>query len=328
MEYTTLGRTGFEVSRICLGCMSFGSKEWQDWVLEEEESLPIIERAIDLGINFFDTANIYSHGESERILGTVLPDIRRQAVVATKVWGPMRESGEYDDDFSQGLDRKNIQQQLESSLKRLGVDCVDLYQIHRWDSQTPIASTLRTLDDLISQGHIRHIGASSMWAHQFSRALETSKQRSFDRFQTMQNHYNLVYREEEREMLPLCRNRDVAVIPWSPLAKGYLSRPHDEYHSTLRGQTDHYIHKRGYEDHAGQDINQRVQELAERKGATMAQIALAWVLRQNPVASVIVGPTEVEHIEQAAGALELDLSDEECAFLEEPYEPVPIKGHE
>src|SRR6056297_1564461 len=219
MEYTTLGSTGMEVSRICLGCMSFGSSDWREWVLDDEESTAIIDRAIDLGINFFDTANMYSNGESERILGDALEGYREESVVATKGYFQMRE----DDPNSGGLSRKAIEQELAASRERLGMETIDLYQIHRWDDDTPIETTLRALDDAVRRGQVRHIGASSMWAHQFQRALQVSDREGLARFETMQNLYHLAYREEEREMYPLCDRENVGTIPWSPLGAGYLT---------------------------------------------------------------------------------------------------------
>ena len=324
MEYTTLGQTGMEVSRIALGCMSFGSSDWRSWVLDEEESQPLIERAIDLGINFFDTANMYSLGESERILGNALEGRRDEMVVATKVFFQMDE----DDPNSAGLSRKTIEQELEASLDRLGMDTVDLYQIHRWDEQTPIEQTLEALDDSVRRGAVRSLGASSMWAHQFAEALHTSERRGLARFLTMQNHYNLLYREEEREMLPLAQKKNVGVIPWSPLARGYLARPHEEFDATARGAVDEHARNHPYFEGNGREINERVQELADQKDATMAQIALAWLLHKEWVDAPIVGTTSVEHLEQAVAALDISLSESDMAWLEAPYEPVPVSGHQ
>jgi aryl-alcohol dehydrogenase-like predicted oxidoreductase len=325
MEYTTLGSTGMEVSRICLGCMSFGTSEWRDWVLDEEESRPIIERAIDLGINFFDTANMYSGGESERVLGNVLDDYDRDRfVVATKGYFQMDE----DDPNSGGLSRKAIEQELDASLERLGMDTVDLYQTHRWDYDTPVEETLRALDDAVRRGKTRYVGTSSMWAHQFAAALHTSDLFDLERFQTMQNHYNLLYREEEREMLPLCEREGVGVIPWSPLARGYLARPHEEFDATARGESDQYAREHPYFEGGGREVNERVQQLAAERDLTMAQVALAWLLHKDWVDAPIVGTTSVEHLEDAVAAVDVDLSDSDVAFLEEPYEPVRVSGHE
>jgi len=324
MEYTTLGETGMEVSRICLGCMSFGTSDWREWVLDEDESLPIIERAIDLGINFFDTANMYSTGESERILGEALTGRREESVVATKGYFQMDE----DNPHSGGLSRKAIEQELAASLDRLGMETVDLYQTHRWDDETPIEVTLRTLDDAVRRGQVRHVGASSMWTHQFAEALQASERLGLERFVTMQNHYNLLYREEEREMLPFCSRENVAVIPWSPLARGYLARPHEEFDATARGESDDYAREHPYFAGNGREINERVGELADQKGATMAQIALAWLLDTEWVDAPIVGTTSIEHLEEAVEALELSLSESDREWLEAPYEPVPVSGHE
>ena len=323
MDYTTFGSTGTTVSEICLGCMSFGT-DWDDWTLDREESRELIERAIELGINFFDTANVYSYGESEEILGEVLSEYDRdEMVVATKVYGQMRD----DDPNSGGLSRKTIEQELDNSLERLGMDTVDLYQIHRWDYDTPIEQTLRALDDAVRRGKVRHVGASSMWAHQFADALHTSESLGLDRFVSMQNLYNLAYREEEREMLPLCANEDIAVMPWSPLAAGFLTRPHEEFESTTRGEHEADI-GRPYAEGGGREVNERVQELAAEKGVKMAQIALAWQFHKDWVTTPIVGTSSVEHLEDAVEALDVKLSDSDIAYLEEPYQPVRVSGHE
>jgi len=325
MEYDTLGSTGLSVSRICLGCMSFGGD--REWTLDPEESREVIDRAIELGINFFDTANVYSDGESERILGDALSEYDRdEFVVATKVYGSMDD----DDPNASGLSRKAIEQELANSLDRLGMDTVDLYQIHRYDEDTPIEETLRTLDDAVRRGQVRYIGASSMWAHQFADALHTSDSLGLERFVSMQNHYNLAYREEEREMMPLCEAEGVGAIPWSPLARGFLARPHDEFDTTERGRSEaeerddrHAVYRQG----GGVEINERVQELAEDHDATMAQIALAWHLHRDSVTAPIVGVSSVDHLEDAVDAVEISLSEDDLAYLEAPYEPVPISGH-
>ncbi|ELY86243.1 aldo/keto reductase [Natrialba taiwanensis] len=325
MEYTTLGSTGMEVSKICLGCMSFGSKDWYEWMLEKEESREIIERAIDLGINFFDTANTYSNGKSEEILGNVLADYDRdEQVVATKGHFPDEDDPYPNND---GLSRKALEQQLRRSLDRLGMDTVDLYQIHRWDYDTPIEETLRALDDAVRRNQVRYIGASSMWAHQFQEALYTSDRLGLERFATMQNHYALAYREEEREMLPLCEKEDIGVVPWSPLAHGYLTRPHEEIDATTRGETTDPLYAHPYRKGGGIEINERVEELAEEKGVTMAQIALAWHFHKDSVDAPIVGTTSIEHLEQAVEALDIDLSDSDIEYLEDPYEPVEVTTH-
>ena len=324
MEYTTLGDTGVEVSRICLGCMSFGSPAWGDWVLDEEAGIELVDRAVELGINFFDTANVYSRGESEVVLGDALSEYDRDAqVVATKVYFQMDD----DDPNSGGLSRKTIRQELDDSLDRLGMDAVDLYQIHRWDESTPISRTLRALDDVVSEGKAHYVGASSMWAHQFAEALHASDRLGLDRFATMQNHYNLAYREEEREMLPLCEKEGVGVLPWSPLARGYLARPHEEFETTERARTDQYATLERYAGGGGREVNERVQELAEQKDVKMAQIALSWLLHTEWVDAPIVGTTSVEHLEDAVEAVDVSLSDSDVDYLEEPYEPRPVVGH-
>jgi aryl-alcohol dehydrogenase-like predicted oxidoreductase len=325
MEYTTLGSTGMEVSKICLGCMSFGSKDWYEWMLEKGEAREIIERAIDLGVNFFDTANTYSSGKSEEILGNVLSEYDRdEQVVATKV----RFSGAKDHRNAKGLSRKTIEQELQHSLDRLGMETIDLYQIHRWDHNTPIEETLRTLDDAVRRGQVRYVGASSMWAHQFQKALYTSDRLGLEQFQTMQNHHALAYREEEREMLPLCEEEGIGVIPWSPLAHGYLTRPHEEIDATTRGETTDLLYDHPYREGGGLEINERVEELAGENGVTMAQIALAWHFQNDWVDAPIVGTTSVKHLEEAVEALEIDLSNSDIEYLEEPYEPLPVSTHE
>ncbi|MCD2203821.1 aldo/keto reductase [Halobacterium sp. KA-6] len=328
MEYTTLGSTGMEVSRICLGGMSFGVSDFHDWTLDEEGSREIIERAIDLGINFFDTANAYSNGESEEIIGNVLGEYDRdEHVVATKCYFPTNLFSDADEPHpnASGLSRKTVEQELENSLDRLGMDTIDLYQIHRWDYETPIEQTLRTLDDAVRRGNVRYIGASSMWTHQFAEALYTSEHLDLEQFMTMQDHYNLVYREGEREMFPFCEKEDIGVIPWSPLAQGYLTRPHEEMTATTRGEELTETHEE-YRMGGGPAVNERVEELAAEKGVTMAQLSLAWLLYQDVVDAPIVGTTSVEHLEQAVDALDIDLTDSELEYLEEPYEPLPIAG--
>ncbi len=325
MEYTTLGSTGIEVSRICLGCMSFGDPDWRDWVKGEEFGHDLVERAIELGINFFDTANMYSRGESERVLGDALSEYDRdRQVVATKGFFQMRD----DDPNSGGLSRKAIEQELSASLARLGMDTIDLYQTHRWDYNTPIETTLAALDDAVQRGKIRHAGGSSMWAHQFADALHTAQRKGYEGFVSMQNHYSLAYREEEREMLPLCEKNDIAVIPWSPLARGFLARPHEDYLSTTRAETDDYAQAHPYAEGGGKEINERVQEIAAEKGVKMPQIALAWLLHQDWVTAPIVGASSIRHLEDAVEAVEIELSASDQAYLEEPYKPVEVSGHE
>jgi aryl-alcohol dehydrogenase-like predicted oxidoreductase len=328
MEYTTLGDTGMTVSRVCLGCLSFGSG--REWTLDGEESRELIDRAIDLGINFFDTANVYSTGESEEILGEALADYDRdEQVVATKVHGDMNP----DNPNASGLSRKTIEQELEASLDRLGMDTVDLYQTHRWDDDTPIKETLRALDDAVRRENVRYVGTSSQWAHQFAEVLHTSERLGLERFVSMQNHYNLAYREEEREMLPLCEREGVGVIPWSPLARGYLTRPDEEFRETARGEfmDEHDRMSRRiatYRANGGREINGRVEELAAEYDATMAQIALAWLLGKEWVDAPIIGTTSIEHLEDAVAALDISLSDSDVEYLEEPYGPVAVHGHE
>jgi len=323
MEYTTLGDTGMTVSRICLGCMGFGGSgggETFDWTVDEPEATDVIDRALELGINFFDTANVYSRGESEEILGNTLSEYDRdEQVVATKVNGQMRD----DDPNSQGLSRKAIEQELDNSLERLGMETIDLYQIHRWDYDTRIEETLRALNDAVRRGKTRYVGASSMWAHQFAAALHASDSLGAEQFVTMQNHYNLVYREEEREMDPLCRTENVALVPWSPLAAGYLTQPHDGIDTNRAGM----MSPRRYDSPQSRAINERVRELADEEGVSMAQIGLAWLLHKD-VAAPIYGTTSIEHLEDAVEAVEISLSDSDLDYLEEPYEPVAIWGHE
>ena len=323
VEYTTLGATGAEVSRIGLGCMSFGDEE--PWMLDEAASREIIDRAVELGINFFDTANAYSAGDSEEILGRALDERdRTEQVVATKVFFPVEEGVN-----RSGLSRKTIEQELADSLDRLGMDTVDLLQIHRWDENTPIEETLRTLDDAVRRGDVRYTGASSMWAHQLARAQEVARAEGLEQFATMQNHYHLAYREEEREMLPLCQREGIGVIPWGPLGQGYLTRPLQELQSTARGDPEnHHNPTPEYGAGGGKAINERVRELADEYGVSMAQLSLAWLLHKDWVTAPIVGTTSVEHLEEAAEAVEIDISDSDMAYLEEPYEPQPIIGHD
>ena len=324
MEYTTLGNTGMTVSKICLGCMSFGDSDWREWVLDEEAGKEIVERALELGVNFFDTANMYSNGESERVLGEALEGHREESVVATKGYFQMND----DDPNSGGLSRKALEQELQHSLDRLGMDTIDLYQIHRWDYDTPIEETLSALDDAVRRGDVRYLGASSMWAHQFAESLHTSDRAGYERFATMQNHYNLAYREEEREMLPLCETEGIGVMPWSPLARGYLTRPHEDVDATLRGETEKHLYEHPYREGGGPAVNERVAELADEKGVKMAQIALSWLFHKEWVDTPIVGTTSVAHLEDAVEALDIDLSGSDVEWLEEPYEPVRVSGHE
>ncbi|WP_376795653.1 aldo/keto reductase [Thermogemmatispora sp.] len=327
MQYTRLGRTGLEVSRICLGCMSFGdATRWiHQWVLDEEQSRQIIKKALDLGINFFDTANVYSLGASEEIVGRALKDFARrdEVVIATKVFFGMREGPN-----GAGLSRKAILSEVDHSLKRLGTDYIDLYQIHRWDYQTPIEETLEALNDVVRAGKVRYIGASSMYAWQFQRALYVAEKHGWSRFVSMQNHLNLIYREEEREMLPLCRQEGIGVIPYSPLASGRLARERST-EGTLRAETDQ-IARLKYDATAAADqqIIDRLGEVAHRRAVPRAQIALAWLLQKDPVTAPIVGATKVRQLEEAVGALDVQLSAEEVAYLEEPYVPHRMVGPE
>jgi aryl-alcohol dehydrogenase (NADP+) len=321
MEYTRLGNTGLEVSRICLGMMSFGEPERgnQPWSLPEEESRRIIEKAISSGITFFDTANVYSAGSSEEITGRALRDFtdREDVVLATKVHGRMRPGPN-----GAGLSRKAIMRELEASLRRLGTDYVDLYQIHRWDPHTPIEETLEALDACVRSGKVRYLGASSMWAWQFSKALHLAGEHGWHRFVSMQDHYNLLNREEEREMLPLCADQGIGVIPWSPLARGRLTRDWDE--STARSETDAFG-QRLYTE-GDRAIVDRVAEIAGQRGISRAQVALAWMLAKPVVTAPIVGVTKDHHLDDAVAAVDVQLSEEEISRLEEPYTPHAVAG--
>jgi aryl-alcohol dehydrogenase-like predicted oxidoreductase len=322
MRYRKLGRTGLDVSPICLGCMSFGdpARGAHPWSLDEESSRPLIRRALEAGINFFDTANVYSAGSSEEIVGRALAEFadRDEVVIATKVHGVMRKGAN-----GRGLSRKAIMTEIDHSLRRLGTDYVDLYQIHRWDPHTPIEETLEALHDVVKAGKARYIGASSMWAWQFSKALHASERHGWTRFVSMQDHYNLLNREEEREMLPLCADESIAVLPWSPLARGRLTRDWDE--ATSRSETDEFG-KTLYDPASDKTIVERVASLAESRGVSRAQIALAWLLSKSVVTSPIVGVTKMAHLDDAIAAVDLELTDDEIASLEEPYTPHPVVG--
>jgi len=325
MKYTNLGNTGMKVSRICLGTMTYGSKKWRDWVLDEEESRPFYRQAIEAGINFFDTADMYSVGASEEVTGRALKEFaasREEVVIATKVFNPMGEAPN-----RRGLSRKHIHHAVEDSLRRLGIDYIDLYQIHRYDPQTPIEETLEALDELVRAGKVLYIGASSMFAWQFARMLGVSERRGLARFATMQNHYNLLYREEEREMNPLCVTEGIGIIPWSPLARGVLAG--NRKAETVRARTDDFAEKLYGREIAESDqkVIDRVHTVAEQKGAPPAQIALAWHLHKPGVVAPIVGASKPHHLADAVAALSVALSAEEIAFLEEPYVPHPIAGH-
>ncbi|HEY4308391.1 MAG TPA: aldo/keto reductase [Pirellulales bacterium] len=326
MEFTRLGTSGLTVSRLCLGTMTYGAKSWRPWVLEEEEGRPFIRRALELGINFFDTADMYSLGVSEEILGRALRDFgpaRDKVVVATKVFNAMSDAPN-----DRGLSRKHIMHSIDASLRRLGRDHVDLYQIHRFDYEAPIEETLRALDDVVKAGKALYVGASSMFAWQFAKMLYIARQLGLTRFVAMQNHYNLIYREEEREMLPLCREEGIGVIPWSPLARGFLTgnrRPED-YGETLRAKTDDYGHKLYYRPSDFQVV-ERVSEIAARRGIPNAQVALAWLLAQPGVTAPIIGASKMQHLEDAVAALGVKLDAEELKALAEPYQPHPVLGH-
>jgi 1-deoxyxylulose-5-phosphate synthase len=326
MQFVNLGKTGMKVSRLCLGMMSYGSKQWREWVLGEEEAKPFIQRALDAGINFFDTADVYSTGESERITGKLLKEcgIRREnVIVATKVNGQMS-----DDINDRGLSRKHILDSIDKSLQRLQMDYVDLYQIHRWDDETPIEETLEALNDVVRAGKARYIGASSMFAWQFLKALQISEKHGWAKFVSMQNHYNLVYREEEREMIPLCIDQGIGLIPWSPLARGFFARDHQRGGDgeTLRAKTDAFGKSLYFRDEDF-PVADRVAEVAKDRGVTSSQIALAWVLNKPYVTSPIIGATKMDHLDQAITALEIKLTEEDLKNLEEPYKPHPVLGH-
>ncbi len=325
MQYVNLGKTGLKVSRLCLGTMTYGDPQWREWVLPEEASRPFIKRALELGINFFDTADVYSLGVSEKIVGQALKDFARrdQVIIATKVYNQVGEGPN-----DKGLSRKHIFDSIDASLRRLQTDYVDLYQIHRWDYETPIEETLEALHDVVKAGKVRYIGASSMYAWQFAKALYLADRHGWTRFVSMQNHYNLVYREEEREMLPLCRAEGIGVIPWSPLARGFLAgnRQRQSFGETSRAKTDDFAHKLYYDD-ADFQVVDRVIELAKKRGVSPTQIALAWLLHQPGVTAPIIGASKMEHLEEAIASIELKLDNEELAFLEQPYKPHPILGH-
>ena len=326
MQFVNLGSTGLKVSRLCLGTMTYGSKKWRKWVLEEEESKPFIRLAHEAGINFFDTADIYSEGVSEEILGRALKEFgvpRDQVVIATKVFQPMGQ-----DPNQRGLSRKHIRHAVDASLRRLGVDYIDLYQIHRFDYETPLEETMEALDEVVRAGKALYIGASSMFAWQFQRMLHVSERNGLARFVSMQNHYNLVYREEEREMIPLCKAEGISLIPWSPLARGFVAgnRSKEDRGETLRAQTDDFAQSLYYRD-SDFTVVERVTEIAKNRGVSNAQVALAWMLGKPEITSPIIGASKMPHLEDALKALELKLTDDEVKMLEEPYEPHPVLGH-
>jgi aryl-alcohol dehydrogenase-like predicted oxidoreductase len=325
MDYSKFGRTGLDVSRICLGCMSYGEPDrgQHPWTLPEAQSRPFIRRALDLGINFFDVANVYSDGSSEEIVGRALLDYARRddVVIATKVCHRMRSGPN-----GAGLSRKAILSEIDASLKRLGTDHVDLYQIHRWDPRTPIEETMEALHDVVKAGKARYIGASTMWAWQFAKAQHTAERHGWTRFISMQNFLNLLYREEEREMMPLCRDQGVALMPWSPLGRGRLARPWDV--GSSRTDTDNVTQRLLTQvQEADREVVDAVQQIATKRGVSMAQVALAWVLAQPGVVSPIIGATRLEHLDDAVAALALKLDSDERAMLESPYQPRAAFGH-
>jgi 1-deoxyxylulose-5-phosphate synthase len=325
MDYVRLGSTGLKVSRICLGTMTYGTPQWRPWVLDEAQSRPFFTRALEAGINFLDTADMYSRGVSEEVVGRAIKDLttRDQVVIATKVFYPMGDGPN-----DRGLSRKHILSALDASLRRLGTDFVDLYQIHRFDPATPIEETIEALHDVVKAGKARYVGASSMGAWQFEKMLRVADAHGWTRFVTMQNHYNLVYREEEREMMPLCREEGIGVIPWSPLARGFLAgnRRRGDRVETLRAKTDDFSHKLYYAD-SDFTIAERVAAVADARGVKPAQIALAWLLAQPGVTAPIVGASKLSHLDDAIAALEIRLGDEERRGLEELYQPHPVLGH-
>jgi len=325
MEYTHLGRTGLTVSRLCLGCMSYGDPKWRPWVLDQQAAMPFFRKAVESGINFFDTADIYSVGASEEVTGRALREYAKmdEVVLATKVFNRMAHGPNM-----QGLSRKHIQQGCEASLRRLGVETIDLYQIHRFDPHTPTDEMLAALDLLVHQGKVRYLGASSMAAWQFAQALSLSERNGWARFVSMQNHYNLIYREEEREMIPLCQAEGIGVIPWSPLARGLLAgtrKAPDDKTPTTRAGSDEYAWKL-YDHPADIDVMRACQEVAAERGVPPAQVALAWLLSKPAVTAPIVGATKLDHLQTAIRALEVKLSEEEIRRLEAPYQPHPVRG--
>jgi aryl-alcohol dehydrogenase-like predicted oxidoreductase len=328
MEYVRLGRSGLKVSRLCLGMMTYGTPAWRPWVLDEAASRPFIARALEWGINFFDTADMYSRGVSEEVTGRALKALarREQVVIATKAFYPVADGPAGPND--RGLSRKHLFDAIDGSLRRLGTDYVDLYQIHRFDYTTPVEETLEALHDIVKAGKARYIGASSMYAWQFATMLHAADAHGWTRFVSMQNHYNLVYREEEREMLPLCREEGVAIIPWSPLARGFLAgnRNRVDRGETVRAKTDEFAHQMYYAE-SDFTVAARAAELAARRGVTPAQIALAWLASRPGVTAPIVGASKLPHLEDAVAALDLGLDQDEVAWLEAPYAPHRVLGH-
>jgi len=344
MQYVNLGATGLRVSRICLGMMTYGSPEWRPWVLDESTSDPFIRKAVEAGINFFDTANMYSNGASETITGKLLKKYakREEVIIATKVFFHVSDDMSFDAPTAKtsqippntsGLSRKHIFSAVDESLKRLGTDYIDLYQIHRWDRRTPIEETMEALHDIVKMGKVRYIGASSMWAWQFAKAQQVAKEHDWTRFASMQNHYNLIYREEEREMIPLCRDQGVAIIPWSPLARGFLAgnrKPEDKNpqlnsSATSRAKTDEAAFKYYYKDNDFAVV-EVLGRIAKARGLSNAQVAFAWLLHKG-ITAPIVGTSKMPQLEEAISAVGIALSPEEIAALEAPYQPHAIVGH-
>jgi len=326
MEMTRFGRTGMKVSKLCLGCMTYGSSKWRDWVLEEEASRPFIREALEKGITFFDTADVYSQGVSEEIVGRALKDFaarRSDVVIATKVHGAMGEAAN-----AKGLSRKHIMEAIDASLKRLGVEYVDLYQIHRFDPETPMEETMEALNDVVRAGKALYIGASSMYAWQFMRMIDIARTNGHAEFVSMQNYYNLVYREEEREMMPLCAAEKIAVIPWSPMARGYLAGSGlGPNAATVRGRTDPFSVTLGLGSEQDEEIRGRVVRTAEKFGTKPAVVALAWVLSKPYITSPIIGASKPHHLADAVAATVLKLDAETVAHLEEPYRAKAVAGH-
>jgi len=326
MKFVSLGKSGLKVSRLCLGCMTYGSSQWRSWVLDEDAARPFFVRALEAGINFFDTADMYSNGASEEVTGRALRELarREEVVIATKVFFPTGSSPN-----ERGLSRKHIMHSIDASLRRLGTDFVDLYQIHRFDAETPIEETIDALDAVVRAGKALYVGASSMFAWQFAKMLHTADARQRARFVTMQNHYNLIYREEEREMIPLCIDEGVGVIPWSPLARGFLAgnRTREKSGTTERSRTDDYAHKMYYTD-ADFDVVDRVIAIAKKHGVPPARIALAWLLHKPGVTAPIIGASKLEQLDDAVAAIDIALDAADIRSLEEPYAPHRVLGHQ
>jgi 1-deoxyxylulose-5-phosphate synthase len=325
MDFVCLGNSGLKVSRLCLGCMSYGSSKAREWILDEEAALPFYQQAIEAGINFFDTADLYSQGMSEEVTGRALKKLgvrREEFVIATKVFYPTGTSPN-----EQGTSKKHVRHAIDASLRRLGVDYIDLYQIHRYDRSTPMEETLEALTDLIKQGKVLYLGASSMAAWEFAKFVSVAKANGFPRFISMQNHYNLVYREEEREMIPLCREENVGIIPWSPLARGFLAgnRPRSAVGETVRAKTDASAQRLYYQE-SDYEVVDRVIDLVKKRGVSNAQIALAWMLHKPGITSPIIGATKPHHLPEAVKALEVRLTQEDIGYLEEPYQSRQVLG--